>query len=307
MQNTPSPCSCVVAILAVPAACSCRASFRPRPGCRRRSASRDCPWTREAASLRRKVLPCASSPFPRWSGTSPCPATSPSRTARCSSRRSARARRAISGFGRSADTEATIAAVRALGVEVVEDEVRRPARRRRRAPRPASPEAPIDCGNAGTLMRLLAGLLAGQEGRFELVGDESLSARPMERIAAPLRRMGATRRDDGWATRRSSSQGSAAARDRLRAAGRVRPGEVGGPPRGASRRTGRTTVVEPIPTRDHTERLLERAGARVTRRPTSVTVERAEALRLGRGRDPGRHLVRGAVPRRGGDRPRLVA
>ena len=54
------------------------------------------------------------------------------------------------------------------------------------------PDAPIDCGNAGTLARLLPGLLAGQDGRrFELTGDESLRSRPMERIAAPLSEMGA--------------------------------------------------------------------------------------------------------------------
>ena len=53
-----------------------------------------------------------------------------------------------------------------------------------------APKQPIDCGNAGTLMRLLPGLLAGQEGRFELTGDDSLRSRPMERVAEPLRQMG---------------------------------------------------------------------------------------------------------------------
>ena len=52
----------------------------------------------------------------------------------------------------------------------------------------------IDCGNAGTLMRLVMGVLAGQRGRFELTGDDSLSSRPMERIAEPLRQMGARSR-----------------------------------------------------------------------------------------------------------------
>jgi 3-phosphoshikimate 1-carboxyvinyltransferase len=98
----------------------------------------------------------------------------------------------VTGFGRSADTESTIAAVRALGADVVDEDVdtllvRGVGLRGLRAP-----DDPIDCGNAGTLMRLLAGLLAGQEGRFVLIGDASLSARPMERIAEPLRRMGAT-------------------------------------------------------------------------------------------------------------------
>jgi 3-phosphoshikimate 1-carboxyvinyltransferase len=96
----------------------------------------------------------------------------------------------ISGFGRSGDTEATVAAVRALGIRVYEadDETLRVFGNGLRGLEP--PAGPIDCGNAGTLMRLLPGLLAGQEGRFELTGDESLRSRPMERIAEPLRRMG---------------------------------------------------------------------------------------------------------------------
>ena len=96
----------------------------------------------------------------------------------------------IERFGRSGDTEATLGAVRALGVEAVDlDEdtvvVRGAGLRGLRAP-----GAAIDCGNAGTLIRLLPGLLAGQAGRFELTGDASLRARPMERVAKPLRRMG---------------------------------------------------------------------------------------------------------------------
>ena len=97
----------------------------------------------------------------------------------------------ISGFGRSADTESTIAAVRALGVEVDEHDVDTLTVHGVGLRGLVEPGGPVDCGNAGTLMRLLAGLLAGQEGRFELVGDASLSSRPMERVAEPLRRMGA--------------------------------------------------------------------------------------------------------------------
>jgi 3-phosphoshikimate 1-carboxyvinyltransferase len=184
----------------------------------------------------------------------------------------------ISGFGRSADTEATIAAVRALGVEVVEDDVdtlriQGVGLRGLRAP-----DSAVDCRNAGTLMRLLAGLVAGQEGRYELVGDESLSTRPMERIAEPLRRMGAAVATteghaplvvDGGALHAIDYElpvASAQVKSAILLAG--------------IQATGRTTVVESIATRDHTERLLEQAGARVTRRPSSVTVEQAEVLRL---------------------------
>ena len=184
----------------------------------------------------------------------------------------------ISGFGRSSDTEATIAAVRALGVDVVDDgdDVLRVGGVGLRGLR--AREVPIDCANAGTLMRLLAGILAAQDGRFELVGDDSLSARPMERIAEPLRRMGANVETteghaplvvDGAVLRAIDYElpvASAQVKSAVLLAG--------------VQSEGRTTVVEPIATRDHTERLLERAGARVTRRPTSVSVERTEMLQL---------------------------
>ena len=177
----------------------------------------------------------------------------------------------ISGFGRSADTEATIAAVRALGVDVAEEDVDtlRVGGAGLRGLR--DPGAPIDCGNAGTLMRLLAGLLAGQEGqRFELVGDESLSGRPMERVAEPLRRMGATVETTeghaplvvGGAPLRAIDYELPMASAQVKSAVLLAGVQA----------AGSTTVVEPIATRDHTERLLERAGAQVTRRPSSVTV-----------------------------------
>ena len=184
----------------------------------------------------------------------------------------------IVGFGRSADTEATIAAVRALGVDAVneDDDVVLV-----RAPGPGGlrqPEAQIDCGNAGTLMRLLAGLLAGQHGRFELVGDASLSARPMERVAEPLRRMGATiETTDGHAPLVVEGAALSAIDYELPVpSAQVKSAIL----LAGLQAEGSTTVVEPIATRDHTERLLGRAGARVTRRPTSVTIERGAALRL---------------------------
>ncbi len=191
----------------------------------------------------------------------------------------------VSGFGRSADTEATIAAVRALGAEVDEHDVDTLTVHGVGLRGLSAPEAPIDCGNAGTLMRLVAGILAGQRGRSELVGDESLSSRPMERVAEPLRRMGATvETTDGHAplvVEGGELRGidyelpvaSAQVKSAVLLAGLFAEGE--------------TTVVEPLPTRDHTERLLERAGAAVTRRPQSVTVRPAERLALGELEIPG--------------------
>jgi 3-phosphoshikimate 1-carboxyvinyltransferase len=184
----------------------------------------------------------------------------------------------VSGFGRSGDTESTIAAVRALGVDVVDEDVDTLRIHGVGIDGLRAPHESVDCGNAGTLMRLLTGLLAGQEGRFELTGDASLSSRPMERIAEPLRRMGATVETtdghaplvvDGARLRGIDYElpvASAQVKSAILLAG--------------VQAQGATTVVEPIPTRDHTERMLEHAGARVTRRPTSVTVERVERLVL---------------------------
>jgi 3-phosphoshikimate 1-carboxyvinyltransferase len=191
----------------------------------------------------------------------------------------------VSGFGRSADTEATIAAVRALGVEVEEDGRDALRVRGHGLSGLRAPDAPIDCANAGTLVRLLAGILAGQHGTFTLTGDASLSGRPMERIAEPLRRMGAgVETTEGhlplmveggplhgidYALPVASAQVKSA----VLLAGLFAEGE--------------TTVVEPAPTRDHTERMLAAAGADVTVRATSVTVRRPARLSLGRVEVPG--------------------
>ncbi len=112
----------------------------------------------------------------------------------------------VLGFGRAGDTQASVDAVRALGIEVddlADDELLVHGGELH--------SGAVDCANAGTLMRLLTGLLAGRRGRFELTGDESLSARPMERIGEPLRRMGARiETTDGHG--RSSSRGRSCGR-----------------------------------------------------------------------------------------------
>jgi len=185
----------------------------------------------------------------------------------------------VSGFGRSADTEATIAAARALGADVAEDDVDTIRVRGVGLRGVLEPDAPIQCANAGTLLRLLTGVLAGQEGRtFELVGDVSLSTRPMERVAEPLRRMGATvETTEGHPPVIVSGEPLAAIDYELPVpSAQVKSAVL----LAGVLATGRTTVVEPIPTRDHTERLLERAGARVTRRPSSVSVDGVDGLRL---------------------------
>ena len=178
---------------------------------------------------------------------------------------------AIRGFGRSADTESTIGAERALGVAV--DELHGDTLRVHGVGLcgPRAPSAPIDCGNAGTLARLLTGILAGQAGpEFRLVGDDSLSTRPMGRIAEPLVRMVAgVETTDGTlplAIRGTPLRGityelpvaSAQVTSCVLLAGLLAEGD--------------TTVVEPVPTRDHTESLLEFAGVDVLRAADRVTV-----------------------------------
>jgi 3-phosphoshikimate 1-carboxyvinyltransferase len=183
----------------------------------------------------------------------------------------------FTGFGASADTLSTVAAMRALGakVEVDGDDVRVSGV----GLRGLSPtDAPIDCGNAGTLMRLLPGLLVGQEGRFELVGDESLSRRPLGRIAEPLARMGArVETEHGHAPlvveggaelraiRYELPVASAQVKSCVLLAGLFAE--------------GRTVVVEKHPSRDHTERMLEAAGARVRKKSGEPAVWGAERLR----------------------------
>ncbi len=193
----------------------------------------------------------------------------------------------IEGFGRSADTESTVVAARALGAEVVEEDLDRLVVHGRGLRGLEEPAAPLDCGNAGTLLRLVAGLLVAQDARrFELTGDESLRARPMERIAEPLRRMGARiETEEGHGPVRIEGVGSLHALDyRLPvASAQVKSAVL----LAGLSADGRTTVVEPSPTRDHTELMLGEAGARVTRRPTSVSVEPAERLSLARIEIPG--------------------
>ena len=185
----------------------------------------------------------------------------------------------VRGLGRSADTQSTIDAVRALGVQVDEvagDElvVHGAGLRGLQAP-----DTPIDAGNAGTLMRLLPGILAGQEGRFELTGDESLRSRPMDRVAEPLKRMGAH-----IETTNGRPPVTIEGTDALKGIEYVLP-MASAQVKSAILLAGlnansATTVVEPAPTRDHTELMLEAAGARVRRRPSSVSIEPAGQLRL---------------------------
>src|SRR4051812_44255015 len=182
----------------------------------------------------------------------------------------------VRGWGRSGDTESTLGVVRALGVEVDElgpDElvVHGVGLRGLRS-------AELECNNAGTLARLVVGLLAFQDGTFTLTGDESLSARPMERVGEPLRRMGARIETTEGHLPLTVTGGPLEAIDyELPVASAQVKSAILLAGLGAS---GRTTVIEPAPTRDHTELMLRAAGARVTSRPNSVSVDPVERLTL---------------------------
>jgi len=179
----------------------------------------------------------------------------------------------------AADTNATLAALTALGVIIQShpDEllVRGPGLRGA-----AQPLSTIDVGNSGTLIRLLPGWLGAQDGlRFTLDGDASIRRRPIDRIAAPLALMGA--HVDATEGRFAPFTISGA---------RLRGVEYELPVASAQVKScvliaglaadGTTTVIEPLPTRDHTERMLRRAGAAVRHQGPRISVDCVDELSL---------------------------
>ncbi len=166
----------------------------------------------------------------------------------------------------AADPQSTLACVRQLGIAVTEDADGILVVEGRGLGGLRAADAPVDCGNSGTAMRLLCGILAGQPFGTTLVGDASLSARPMGRVTAPLAEMGALiETTDGHAPLEliggqhlraityTLPVASAQVKTCVLLAGLFADGE--------------TTVVEPVKTRDHTERMLgldvvELGGAR---------------------------------------------
>jgi len=171
----------------------------------------------------------------------------------------------IYGLSDGADVAATLAAVAAMGAGVrrTGDAVTIDGGRDRLH----QPASPLDCGNSGTSMRLLAGLVAGFDWETELIGDDSLSKRPMDRVAEPLERMGATVSGSGtaclpplrvkggalrgidWTSKVASAQVKSA----ILLAGLSAEGS--------------TTVREAVTTRTHTEEMLAEAGVNVRVEP----------------------------------------
>lgn len=174
----------------------------------------------------------------------------------------------VHGYLRAADTASTVACLRALGVSIEETPG---ALIVQGTPFRASP-APLDAGNSGTTMRLLAGMLAAQPIPSEITGDPSLRARPMDRIIEPLRQMGAE----------ITALGSGRYPPLRIRGGRLRGIRYTLPVASAQVKSavllaalsaqGPTTVVEPVPTRDHTERMLTYLGAEISRQGPAITM-----------------------------------
>jgi len=165
----------------------------------------------------------------------------------------------IKNFSTSEDCAATLRCLEALGVFV---ERKGPDVLVESTGSFRAPSAPLDCGNSGTTMRLLAGILAGQNFQTILTGDESLRSRPMQRIIEPLTMMGAdVSSNNGRAPLSIKAGGSLASIDYelLVASAQVKSCIL----LAGIKANGETRVVEDQPTRDHTERMLGWFGAPV--------------------------------------------
>ncbi len=193
----------------------------------------------------------------------------------------AKGRSTISPTSRSADVASTVSCLRQLGVDIQEHEstwlVESPGIEGWMAP-----ERALDCGNSGTTMRLLAGCLATRAFEARLIGDESLTDRPMLRVAAPLRLMGARITLSPANTSPIEIHGgtlsaisyelpvpSAQVKSALLLAGLSA--------------LGQTSVIEVAPTRDHTERMLQAAGVDcITEHPQRPAGDKRELLLAGK-------------------------
>jgi len=188
----------------------------------------------------------------------------------------AEGRTTLAHFAPGADCRSTLACLRALGVDVEDTADGRVTLLGRGFGRLRSPSAPLDAGNSGTTMRLVAGVAAGHPFTTTMVGDASLSRRPMRRVIAPLGRMGA-RIDavDGHAP--LTIHGSALraiAHDPETPSAQVKSAVL----LAGLHAEGVTRVKEPAPTRDHTERALIAFGGEVTVDGLTVSVPGGQRL-----------------------------
>ncbi|MET0012558.1 MAG: 3-phosphoshikimate 1-carboxyvinyltransferase [Sedimenticola sp.] len=178
----------------------------------------------------------------------------------------------VSGFLEGEDALATLNAFRAMGVQIEGPDNGRVVIHGVGMNGLKASDQPLDLGNSGTSMRLLSGLLAGQGLDLTLVGDSSLSGRPMRRVTDPLAMMGA---DVG-----TTQEGTAPLH--IRPVGTLKAIDYDMPVASAQVKScvllaglyadGETSVTEPAPTRDHTERMLQGFGYEVKRDGSRVTL-----------------------------------
>jgi 3-phosphoshikimate 1-carboxyvinyltransferase len=178
-------------------------------------------------------------------------------------------------FSPGADCASTLGCVHALGC-AVEHDAQGVVSIDGIGPQLRQPSQALDCGNSGSTIRMLAGMVAGQPFTSEMIGDESLSRRPMKRIIEPLTRMGAEIQSaDGCAP--------------LRITGGKLHGIAYRPPVASAQvktsllfagllAQGKTTIEEPSRTRDHGELALRAFGAKVERSRNAVTIQGGQTL-----------------------------
>ena len=182
----------------------------------------------------------------------------------------------IAGFSPGADCAATLECLRRLGVVV-----HRPASATivisgRGVGGLGTPSAPLDALNSGTTMRLLSGVVAGHPFRTVITGDASLQRRPMRRIIEPLTRMGARIEAEGARPPLTIDGGSlhGITHEPQVPSAQVKSGVL----LAGLHASGRTRVVEMIPTRDHTERALETFGVTIVRDQSGIEIEGGQRL-----------------------------
>ncbi|HXF82056.1 MAG TPA: 3-phosphoshikimate 1-carboxyvinyltransferase [bacterium] len=178
-------------------------------------------------------------------------------------------RTVIRNFLRADDCQRTLECLRELGVRIDDDGDVLTVHGT--AGRLVEPTATLDAGNSGTTMRLLAGVLAAQPIAAVIDGDTSLRSRPMDRVAAPLRAMGARvdLRDGRYPPLRLTGARLRGIRYEMPlASAQVKSAVL----LAGLRAETPTTVVEPAPSRDHTERLLAQQGVAIRRAGSQITV-----------------------------------
>jgi 3-phosphoshikimate 1-carboxyvinyltransferase len=181
----------------------------------------------------------------------------------------------LENFSTGADCASTLGCVRALGVGVERSENSVLIHGHGLKLRPAN--APLDCGNSGSTMRMLSGILAGQDFASELVGDESLSRRPMSRIITPLEKMGA--KIAAQSGGRPPLQVSGGKLKAIRYEMPVASAQVKSCLLFAGLfATGETTVIEPLRTRDHSELALRAFGANVAQSGNEARISGGQKL-----------------------------